>query len=212
MSETIYPLGQTGLVVVDATNDFLATGGKLWGFVEDVVSEVGVLPNLTRVIDAARSVGIPVLHAPMVTQPWDYGPWKNTSLSHKLLHEHQVFEAGSWGAEFHPDYRPVAGDVVVVPHKAFDAFQGTDMDTQLRQRNIDHIILVGMVTNTCIDSTGRRAYEKGYHVTFVSDAVGAFSMDAHKATIENDWPRFAHEISTTDEVVASLLKSTSASV
>jgi nicotinamidase-related amidase len=208
VSETAYPLDQTGLIVIDATNDFISEGGKLWDAVKDVVTAVGVLPNLTRAIDAARSVQIPVLHAPMVTQPWDYGEWQNTSLSHKLLHQHQLFQAGTWGAEFHPDYVPADGDVVVVPHKAFDAFQGTDLDTQLRQRNIDHIILVGMVTNTCVDSTGRDAYEKGYHVTFVTDAVGAFSMEAHRATIEHDWPRFAHELLTTDELVASLKNST----
>jgi nicotinamidase-related amidase len=63
------------------------------------------------------------------------------------------------------------------------------------------------VTNTCIDSTGRDAYEKGYHVTFVKDAVGAFTMEAHAATIEYDWPRFAHEILTADELAASLKSS-----
>jgi nicotinamidase-related amidase len=143
----------------------------------------------------------------MVTQPWDYGPWKNTSSSHELMHEHQVFQAGSWGAEFHPDFTPADGDVVVVPHKAFDAFQGTDLDTQLRQRNIDHIIIAGMVTNTCVDSTGRSAMEKGYHLTYVSDAVGAFTIEAHTATIEHDWPRYAHEVLTTEALVAGLKKS-----
>ena len=208
MAETTYPLNRTGLIVVDATNDFISEGGKLWDAVEDVVTKVGVVPNMARAVAAARSAGIPVLHAPMVTQPWDYGPWINSSSSHNALHEHQIFASGSWGAEFHPGFVPADGDVVVVPHKAFDAFQGTDLDTQLRQRGIDHIILVGMVTNTCIDSTGRDAYEKGYHVTFVKDAVGAFTMEAHTATIEHDWPRFAHEILTADQLVASLKSST----
>jgi nicotinamidase-related amidase len=207
LRETTYPLEQTSLLVIDATNDFLADGGKLWPAVKDVCTEVGVLPNLARVLEAARSAPIAVLHAPMVTQPWDYGPWKNKSLSHELLHDHQYFQAGSWGAEFHPDFTPADGDVVVVPHKAFDAFQGTDLDTQLRQRRIDHIIIAGMVTNTCVDSTGRRAFEKGYHVTYVSDAVGAFTIDAHTATIEHDWPQYAHEVLTTEELVASLTKS-----
>jgi nicotinamidase-related amidase len=207
MAVTTYPLNRTGLIVVDATNDFISEGGKLWEAVEDVVTQVGVIPNMARAVAAARDAGIPVLHAPMVTQPWDYGPWINSSLSHNLTHERQVFAAGSWGAEFHPGFVPADGEVVVVPHKSFDAFHGTDLDTQLRQRGIDHIILVGMVTNTCIDSTGRDAYEKGYHVTFVKDAVGAFTMEAHAATIEYDWPRFAHEILTADELAASLKSS-----
>jgi nicotinamidase-related amidase len=207
VTETTYPLDKTGLIVIDATNDFISEGGKLWDAVKDQVTAVGVLPNLARAVDAARSVDIPVLHAPMVTQPWDYGPWLNSSASHHMLNEQQVFQAGTWGAEFHPDHVPAENDVVVVPHKSFDAFHGTDLDTQLRQRGIDHIILIGMVTNTCVDSTGRDAYEKGYNVTFVTDAVGAFSIDAHKATIEHNWPRYAHEILTTEELVASLKNS-----
>lgn len=88
MSETTYPLERTGLVVVDATNDFISEGGKLWEAVEDVVTQVGVVPNMARALAAARDAEIPVLHAPMVTQPWDYGPWINSSLSHNLLHQH----------------------------------------------------------------------------------------------------------------------------
>jgi nicotinamidase-related amidase len=208
MPEITYPLDATGLLVIDATNDFLAERGKLWPMVRDVCTEVGVLHHLARAVGVAREAQIPVLHAPMVTNPWDYGPWKNKSSTHRLLHEHQIFQAGTWGAEFHPGFTPQQGEVVVVPHKAFDAFHGTDLDTQLRQRNIDHIIIAGMVTNTCVDSTGRSAYEKGYHLTYISDAVGAFSMAAHKATIELNWPRYAHEVLTTDELVASLGKST----
>ncbi|MGW5150493.1 cysteine hydrolase family protein [Rhodococcus koreensis] len=204
MSDSTYPLAKTGLIVVDATNDFISEGGKLWSAVEEVCTAVGVLPNMARALAAARDAGITVLHAPMETNPWDYGPWQNKSLTHNLLQEHQLFQAGTWGAEFHPDFEPHEGEVVVVPHKAFDAFHGTDLDTQLRQRNIDHVIIMGMTTNTCVDSTGRDAYEKGYHVTYLSDAVGAFSMEAHTATIDLDWPRYAHEVLSTEELVTRL--------
>ena len=54
MAETTYPLNRTGLIVVDATNDFISEGGKLWGAVEDVVTQVGVVPNMARAVAAAR--------------------------------------------------------------------------------------------------------------------------------------------------------------
>ena len=201
---TAYPLERTALIVMDALNDFLSEGGKLWDDVKDVVTGVDMLPHMSQVIDAARAAGIPVLHAPMETNEWDYSVWKNLSLSTKNLGKFQIFQAGTWGAAFHPDFQPQDGDVVVVPHKAFDAFHGTDLDTQLRQRGCDYIILVGMVTNTCIESTGRDAFERGFHITFVTDAVGAFSWEAHRAAIEQNWPRFAHEILATAEVVKLL--------
>lgn len=94
--------------------------------------------------------------------------------------------------------------MVVTPHKTFDAFHGTNLDTQLRQRDIDHVIVCGLTTNACVDSTGRDWVEKGYDVTFVSDAVDTFTMDMHRATIELNWPRYAHHILTSDDFVAKL--------
>ncbi|WP_020124161.1 isochorismatase family cysteine hydrolase [Streptomyces canus] len=200
----MYPVERTALVLIDATNDFIADGGKAWPGLREVCEEVGTVPNMKRVLEAARTVGIQVLHAPMETQPWDYGPWKHRTPSHGDMFHAQLFQAGTWGAEIHPDFTPADGEVVVTAHKTFDAFHGTDMDTQLRQRDIDHLILCGLTTNTCVDSTGRDAVEKGYHVTFVSDAVATFTMDMHRASIDLNWPRYAHRISTTDEVVAAL--------
>lgn len=206
MSSTIssYPRERTALIVVDALNDFISEGGKLWGAVKDTVQGSDMLAHMTQIIRTARAVGIPVVHAPMETNEWDYSPWKNLSFTTKSLGKHHIFEAGTWGAEFHPSFLPEQGDAVVVPHKAFDAFHGTDLDTQLRQRGVDHVILVGMAANTCIESTGRAAFERGFHITFVTDAVGSFSWEAHKAAIEHNWPRFAHEIVSTQEVVELL--------
>lgn len=200
----IYPSGRTALVVVDATNDFISEGGKGYPGLRGVLDEVGTVVNMKRVLEAARAAGIQVLHAPMETQPWDYGPWKHRTPSHEGMFAAQLFQAGTWGARFHPDFVPAEGEVVVTPHKTFDAFHGTDLDTQLRQRDIDHVIVCGLTTNTCVDSTGRDAVEKGYTVTFVSDAVATFTMDMHRATIELNWPRYAHHILSADDLLAEL--------
>ena len=200
----VYPAERTALIVVDAKNDFISEGGKAWPGLRDVCEEVGTVRNMKRVLDAARAAGLLVVHAPMETHPWDYGEWKHLNPSQEGILKRQLFQAGTWGVEFHPDFVPAEGEIVATPHKTFDAFHGTDIDTQLRQRDIDGIILCGLTTNTCVDSTGRDAVEKGYNVTFVSDAVGTFSMDMHRATIELNWPRYAHHIRTADELLAVL--------
>jgi nicotinamidase-related amidase len=201
---TDYPPELTALVVVDATNDFISEGGKAWPGIREVCEQVGTVPNMKRALQAARAAGLHVLHAPMETHPWDYEPWKHRTPSHDAMLHAKLFEAGTWGAEFHPGLEPVAGEVVATPHKTFDALNGTDLDTQLRQRDVDHIILCGLTTNTCVDSTGRDAVERGYHVTFLSDAVGTFTMDMQRATIELNWPRYAHRIVTVDELSSQL--------
>jgi nicotinamidase-related amidase len=118
-------------------------------------------------------------------------------------HEYQLFATDSWGGEWYPgSARP--GDIVVKEHWAASSFANTDLDVQLRQHGITHVILIGLIANTCIETSGRYASELGYHVTLVRDATAAFSADAMHAAHEINGPTYAHAILTTAEVVASL--------
>jgi nicotinamidase-related amidase len=74
----------------------------------------------------------------------------------------QCFTAGTWGGEFNPKLGPRDGDVVVPEHWVQSGFVNTDLDSQLKQREIQKIVPVGMVTNTCIESTARFGMELGY--------------------------------------------------
>ena len=110
----------------------------------------------------------------------------------------------TWGGEFHPEFGPQKGDVVVHEHWAQSSFANTDLDFQLKQHGVRKIILVGMLANTCIESTGRFGMELGYHVTLVKDATAAFSREAMQAALEVNWPTFAHSILTTDRLLAEI--------
>jgi nicotinamidase-related amidase len=116
----------------------------------------------------------------------------------------QGFAAGSWGGEFHTEFGPRDGDLVVLEHWAQSGFANTDLDVQLKQRGIQKIILVGMVANTCIESTARFGMELGYHVTLIKDATAAFSHEGMHAAHEVNGPSFAHAILTTEELLALL--------
>ena len=85
-------------------------------------------------------------------------------------------------------------------------FANTDLDHQLKQLGIEKIIIIGMLANTCVESTGRFGMELGYHVTLVKDATAAVSHEAMHAAHEINGPTFAHAILTTSDVVAALSK------
>src|ERR1700685_925176 len=93
----------------------------------------------------------------------------------------KAFEVGSWGGEFNPEFGPQKGDVIIKEHWAQSGFANTDLDVQLKQHGIQKIILVGVIANSCIESTGRFGMELGYHVTLVRDATAAFSVEGMKA-------------------------------
>jgi nicotinamidase-related amidase len=103
------------------------------------------------------------------------------------LQKRHTFAKGSWGGEWHPDFVPQAGDIVVKEHWAQSGFANTDLDFHLKQRGITHVVTVGLLANTCIDSTSRFAKELGYHVTLVRDATAAFSHETHACGARPEW-------------------------
>ena len=72
-------------------------------------------------------------------------------------------------------------------------------------QNIAKIVLVGMLANSCIESTGRYGMELGYHVTLVRDATAAFAAENMHAAHEINGPTYAHAITTTEDLVAEFL-------
>jgi len=205
MADIVYPRERTALLFVDPYNDFLSEGGKIYPRVKAVADENRLLDNLRRVSGAVRAAGIQVVIVPHRRwEPGDYEDWDHPNPTQRAIMHRHSFARGEWGGEWHPDFAPKPGDIVVKEHWAQSGFANTDLDFRLKQKGITHVILVGLLANTCIESTGRFAMELGYHVTLVRDATAAFSHDMMHAAHELNGPTFAHAILTTAEVVAAL--------
>lgn len=205
MVSSTYPKDRTALLFVDPYNDVLSDGGKLWPMVEDVATEVGLLDNLRAITEAARREGIPIFIVPHRRwEPGDYEGWDHPNPYQLKSGEMQVFAKGSWGGEWHPDFTPQPGDIVIKEHWGSSGFANTDLDLRLKQRGIIKVIVIGLLANTCIESTSRFAMELGYHVTLVKDATAAFSEEMMYAAHDLNGPTFAHEILTTAELLAEL--------
>ncbi|WP_269856797.1 isochorismatase family cysteine hydrolase [Streptomyces sp. RPT161] len=203
MTET-YDSRRTAVLLVDPYNDFVAEGGKLWPRLESVAKDVGLLDNLRSVVAAARETGVQVVFVPHRRwEPGDYETWSHPNPTQRNIQERHSFARGTWGGEFHPDFQPRAGDVVVHEHWAQSGFANTDLDFQLKQHGISHVVIVGVLANTCVESTGRFAMELGYHVTLVRDATAAFLPEMMHAAHELNGPTFAHAIVATAELVTA---------
>jgi len=154
----IYTKDRTALLFVDPYNDFLSEGGKLWPLVESVAREVGLLDNLRTVTAAIRKAGIRIFFVPHHRwEPGDYERWSHPNPDQLASGKRQVFAKGSWGGEWHPDFVPQSGEIVIKEHWAQIGFANTDLDFQLKQHGIAKVILIGLLANTCIESTGRYA-------------------------------------------------------
>ncbi len=204
-SAPAYPAGHTALLFVDPYNDFLAEGGKLWPHVAGIATAVGLHANLRRICEAMRCARWPVFIVPHHrAEPDDLAGWQHPTPYQLGASQAQVFARGSWGGQWHPDFVPLPADTVVKEHWGGSGFANTDLDLLLKQQGISHVIVIGLIANTCIETTARFASELGYHVTLVRDATAAFSEAAMHAAHDINGPTYAHAIVTTRELLAQL--------
>ncbi|MEQ5839598.1 isochorismatase family protein [Paraburkholderia acidicola] len=93
------------------------------------------------------------------------------------------------------------GDLVITKHQ-WGAFYGTALDQQLRRCGIRTIALTGIATNFGVESTARAAFDRGYEIVFVEDAMSSISADAHRFSVEQIFPYVGRVRSTAEFVGA----------
>jgi nicotinamidase-related amidase len=194
---------ETAVVLIEYQNDFTSPGGALHGAVENVMNSTGMLPNTVAAVKAARDAGATVIHAPISfaagygeINPKPYGILAGVV-------ENNAFVKETWGAGIVDDLTPASGDIIVEGKRGLDAFMSTNLDFILRSRGIRNVALGGFLTNCCVESTMRTAYEKGFDVFTLVDCVAATSQEEHDNAIAKDYPMFSHPV-TSAEFVASL--------
>lgn len=205
MATAAYSASDTGLLFVDPYNDFLSEGGKMWPAIKEVAATQNLLAHLKEIMSAVRAAGIQVFVVPHHRfEPGDCSKWQNASPYQQSTAKLAPFAKGSWGGEWYPDFSPQKGDEVAHEHWGQSGFANTDLDMLLKQYGIRKVIIIGLLANTCIESTARYAMELGYQVTLVTDATAAFSSEMLHAAHKLNGPTFATAIVSTADLIACL--------
>ena len=193
----------TALVLIEFQNDFTSEGGTLHGAVADSMAATDMLAHAQTALAAARAAGVTVIHSPI---QFAAGYGEITSHPYGILKgvvDTNSFVKGSWGAAIVDPMAPAEGEIVLEGKRGLDAFGSTNLDFILRSKGIETVVLAGFLTNCCVESTMRSAYEKGFEVITLTDAVGATSAAEHDNAIAYDYPMFSKP-TTVAEFVASL--------
>ena len=195
----------TALLVIDPYNDFISEGGKLWDHVKTVAEANNCVPNMLRVLNAARAAKLRVFY-PLHRRyrPGDYETWKYIAPVQKRSWLHKAFEYGTWGGEIRSGFEPQPGDIVAHEHWCSSGFANTDLDLQLKKHGIHQLIVIGLIAHTCVEATVRYAAELGYEVTMVRDATADYSDVEMHAALDVNIPNYASAIVTTNEIVDSI--------
>ena len=174
---------KTAVVVVDMINDFV-TG------VFKSERAVKIIPNVKRLLDFARREKISIIYASDAHLPnvdKEFGVWP----------PHAV--AGTWGAQVVDELRPKKGDYTIQKRK-YSAFQGTDLDQILRELKVDTLIIVGLVTDICIQHTAADAFFREYRIIVPEDCVEASSAQIQRVAIDYLKKVYGSEITSLNEL------------
>ncbi|GAB3587701.1 cysteine hydrolase family protein [Calidifontibacter terrae] len=95
------------------------------------------------------------------------------------------------------------GDHHVTKARTWSAFPGTDLADHLRAAGVTQVVICGIATGAGVESTARSAYDEGFHVTVVSDAVLDGDPARHTASLERDLPAIGH-VAATDDILTAL--------
>ncbi|MDQ8044420.1 MAG: isochorismatase family cysteine hydrolase [Solirubrobacteraceae bacterium] len=174
------PTERTALLLVDVQNAFLDPGGLVarmaGGVLESTYTDT-IEPTAT-LIAAARSAGVPIIYTQHAYQP-DYSDagfigteiFARRFADAAVPDEAKSLSTGSWEADIFPALAPEPGDIML-PKNRFDAFLGTPLEQHLTRLGIDTIVVAGLVTTICVESTIRDAAMRDYRVHAVTDAIG----------------------------------------
>ncbi len=154
-----------------------------------------IIDRVARLARAFRKRGLPVVLV-NVTGP---APGRTDAAASMA----KVARPPDW-AELVPELEPQSGDFLVTKER-WGAFHGTSLDEYSRGRGVTQILLTGVATSIGVESTARSAYDLGYHVVLVTDAMTDRDTEAHRHTVEKVFPRLG-ESGTTDEVLKLLVK------
>jgi ureidoacrylate peracid hydrolase len=172
---------RTALLLVDMQVDFASPDGALGRNGADMTAAQAAIRNAVLLAEAARAAKVPCLFARLITTPETdmLQEWKARRGHEK---DPPLCREGTRGAEF-VGPQPLAGEAVFTKSR-YDAFAGTNLDAHLRGLERDTLVIAGLTTECCVDSTARDAFERDYHVFIARDAVAACEKDLHDAALK----------------------------
>ncbi len=172
----------SALLVVDVQNDFVSSKGSAAKRGEDVSAAQAMVPKLIRLIEEARRVGLTVVYIKTTHSEWTDTPsWIYRKSQQSAL---DTCREDTWGAEFYEGISPMPQERVVIKHR-YSAFINTDLNTVLKAKGIESVLVTGVATNVCVETTARDAYMFDYYVTMVEDGAAAYDPKLHLSTLEN---------------------------
>ena len=182
---------KVALLIIDMQDFFLDPGSPTF-----TCGGLAIIPMLKRLLAAFRKAGRPVIFTQHV-----HHPQKLDAGIMKWWWEGMCLE-GSMESRIHKDVAPLQNEKVVSKHR-YSAFYNTDLETVLRCLKVEDLVISGIMTNLCCESTARDAYYRDYRIFIPADGTGSVNEQMHLASLLNLAFGFAF-VTTTEAILKEL--------
>jgi nicotinamidase-related amidase len=178
--EEIVDPRHTAVVVVDMQRDFCHPEGAFGRHGFDLTDIQCALPNAIAVVDAARAAGAMVIWLMQTRLPEGLSDWPASQRMQMRYELPEVCADGSWGHALADGLRARPDEIVIRKHRS-SGFAGTSLDMLLDANGVETLVVLGVATEGCVDSTARDAGVHNYYVVCVTDAMASSRRSLHEA-------------------------------
>lgn len=183
------------LLIIDMQNDFLTPGSEVY-----IPEGKAIIPNIKKLLFAFRNKKLPVIYTAHIhkdpkidggmTAEW----WPE-------LKAGRVLKVESKGVEIHSTLKP-KDELIIYKHR-YSAFYNTNLEINLRGLGVSDLVITGVMTNVCCESTARDAFFRDFRVFFLLDATASPFLELHLGTLKNLAYAFAY-VTTTEEILKAI--------
>ena len=194
LSEQVTP-EHTALIAIDPQEDFVGANGYASVYLGWYVSRMqAAMRRLSNFIPKAREAGVTVVwvrttYAKGMLTPNVKALWSRLGAAQQIppgkASRPKFLREGSDGAKWWSEMTEPLPDEYIITKWNYDTFEDTSLDLLLRSKGIKTLLITGVQTNVCCETTLRHAFIKGYHVILVSDCTETISQEEYEATILN---------------------------
>jgi ureidoacrylate peracid hydrolase len=172
---------RTALLVIDIQADFAAPDGAMARSGADMTAIGPAVERAKALAAAARAAKLACIFSRTVTAPHLETPVEREAKARRGDDGPGICREGTPGAEF-VEPLPRGGELVVTKHR-YSVFAGTGLAESLKARGLDTLVLCGLTTECCIQSSAWDAFERNFHVVIAADAVAACQPELHRAAL-----------------------------
>jgi isochorismate hydrolase len=168
--EIVFQPGRSALLVLDMQSYFLEESSHAY-----IPSAVAIVRGIANLVSEFSRLGRPIIFTQHINTDSDAGMmavwWREVITLQNQLHR------------IIPELNPVRG--TVVQKSQYDAFYQTDLDEMLKTNGVTQVVVTGVMTHLCCETTARSAFMRGYQVFFPVDGTATYSLEHHRASLVN---------------------------